>query len=240
MAGRIAFKTTRPTYARYRDSIHAGLVAALRKCGATDEMVIGPRAAPWTFAVEGTATAKNTRIRSITISTPDERLGQAMAAIEPAQIAWTSTNGDSYTFANAERIEGEHPVGPSRTDLLVAFPSSPFVISMPKDPKDLKKKAPFADRIADVDLSKAFSAGLARRMGRPIKIDAIADRLSILEGDGKPTLVRTRKTGGRDLIIPAHATQIRLMGKAEDLYDAYFAGLGEKTRYGFGCPIAIA
>jgi hypothetical protein len=63
------------------------------------------------------------------------------------------------------------------------------------------------------------------------------DPLSALTDGSQPVLVRVRKTGTRDLILPALSVILTLRGEVADVRDAYLAGLGEKTRYGFGCPV---
>ena len=68
----------------------------------------------------------------------------------------------------------------------------------------------------------------------------VQDRLSALTEGATPVLVRVRRSGVRDLILPALSAVLTLGGPAADLRDAYLAGLGEKTRYGFGCPVVLA
>ena len=63
------------------------------------------------------------------------------------------------------------------------------------------------------------------------------DRLSFAAYGTKPRIVTVRKSGSRTIRFPAFQLPMTIEGPHETLATAFFAGLGEKTRYGFGCPM---
>lgn len=232
---RVTLELPRPLRIRYLDSVHAALVTGLRTAGAEGDHVVGPNAAPWTFAISGRSFPGGTiQIGAVTLSTPDPSLGEAMLRLDPASIRVRSSNGDIVDLTGAALRPVALPLLPDQDSIVVGF-ASPFLLSE----RGAAKKA-YARSLAGLDLSAAFSAGLSRRLRREVRLHVVQDRLSALTEGAAPVLVRVRRTGLRDLILPALSAVLTLSGTAADLRDAYLAGLGEKTRYGFGCPVALA
>lgn len=231
---RVTLDLPRPVQIRYLDTVHAGLVTALRRAGAEEQRVIGEAAAPWTFAISGHAFAGGrVRVDSITLSTPDPALGAAMLRINGADACVRSSNGDVLDLTGATCRPVPVPLHPEQDQIAIGF-ASPFLVS------ERGPKKTYARSLAGLDLSAAFSAGLSRRLGRPVALQVAQDRLSAMTDGAEPKLIRVRRSGTRDLILPALSAVLTLCGKPADLRDAYLAGLGEKTRYGFGCPTALA
>jgi CRISPR-associated endoribonuclease Cas6 len=232
---RVILELASPLRIRYRDSLHAALVTAFRAGGLAEETVIGPTAASWTFAMEGRSFAGGgSRIHQVMISTTDRALGDSLVRLDPATIRYASSNGDLVDFAGAQLRPEPLPLHAGQDMLTVGF-ASPFLITE----RGAAKKG-YARCVAGLDLSAAFSIGLSRRLRRSVHLEAIPDSLSALTDGAKPVLVRVRKCGTRDLILPALSVILTLRGEAADLRDAYLGGLGEKTRYGFGCPVVLA
>lgn len=232
---RVCLELTSPLRIRYRDSLHAALVTALRASGAAEETVIGPAAAPWTFAMEGQSFAGGgSRIHRVTISTADPALDEILPRLDPAAVRHVSTNGDRIDLRDASLRAEPLPLHAGQDMLTVRF-ASPFLVA----DRGAAKKS-YCRCVAGIDLSAAFSTGLSRRLRRPVRIEAIPDPLSARTDGAQPVLVRVRKSGTRDLILPALSVILTLRGAAADLRDAYLGGLGEKTRYGFGCPMVLA
>jgi len=232
---RVTIDLSRPLRLRYRDSLHAALVSGLRAGGAPEALVIGLAAAPWTFATTGISYPGGmTVIRSVTLSTSDPTLGAHLLKLDPATVRHISTNGDKPDCAGGTLRVDPLPFLPGQDSLTVGF-ASPFLISV----REAAIKS-YARAIAGLDLSAAFSAGLSRRLHREVRLSVAPDRLSAATDGARPILVRVRKSGGRDLILPALSAVLTLHGPPADLRDAYLGGLGEKTRYGFGCPLVLA
>jgi len=232
---RVTLTLQRPFRIRYRDSVHAALVTGLRAAGAEEAQVIGPHAAPWTFAIDARSfTGGVTLVRAITISTSDEKMGEVLLRLDPAAIRCRSSNGDVIDLSAAVLQPLMLPLAPDQDHVAVSF-ASPFLVS-----EQGSAKKTYARSTAGLDLSAAFSAGLSRRLGRPVYLHVAQDRLSAMTDGAAPILVRVRKSGLRDLILPALSAILTLRGSAQDVRDGYLAGLGEKTRYGFGCPMVLA
>ena len=232
---RVTLQLPRPLRVRYLDSVHAALVTGLRMAGVEGDRIIGPDAAPWTFAISGRCFRGGTiQFGAVTLSTSDPTLGEAMLRIDPATVRAWSSNGDVVDLAGAALQPVAIPLMPDQDRIAVGF-ASPFLVSEHGSAKKV-----YARALAGLDLSAAFSAGLSRRLRREARLHVAQDRLSALTEGAAPVLVRVRRTGSRDLILPALSTVLTLSGRPADLRDAYLAGLGEKTRYGFGCPVALA
>jgi hypothetical protein len=231
---RVTLDLPRPVQFRYLDTMHAALVTALRRAGAEEHQVIGTAAAAWTFAISGRSFAGGRiRVDSVTLSTPDPALGAAMLRINGADARVHSSNGDVLDLTGLTCRPVPVPLHPDQDRIAIGF-ASPFLVS------ERGTKKTYARSLAGLDLSAAFSAGLSRRLRRPVSLQVEQDRLSAATDGAAPTLVRVRRSGTRDLILPALSAVLTLCGKPADLRDAYLAGLGEKTRYGFGCPAALA
>lgn len=232
---RVTIELSRPIKLRYRDSVHAALVIGLRAAGAPEKLLIGVDAAPWTFATNGMSYPGGTTvIRLIILSTSSPELGAYFLKLDPACVRHESSNGDKPDCTGGTLHVEQLPFHPEQDSLTIGF-ASPFLIS----DREASTKS-YARAVLGLDLSAAFSAGLSRRLGRDVRLQVTPDRLSAATDGAQPILVRVRKSRGRDLILPALSTVLTLQGQSSDLQDAYFGGLGEKTRYGFGCPLVLA
>lgn len=226
-----ALKGPRQRY-QFLDSIHAAIISGWTLSGVKPEDVIGESARPWTFApVQYSKVGGESHVSGLTISTPDPFLSEALVKMEAHAISARSCNGDVITFAGAEKKMLDDPITDAHSEISLCF-ASPFVVMKPKEGRT---KTEFADALSGLDLSAAFSAGLSKRAGRAVIVEVGVDGLT-LATDGKPRHVYTRRQKGRRVTVPAFALPLTLRGSAEDLRFAYFAGLGAKTRNGFGCP----
>ncbi len=231
---RLTLLLARPARFRYLDTVHAALVTALRRAGAAEDQILGEAAAPWTFATSGHGFPGGTiRIDAVTLSTPDPALGALMTRLDGHHAPIRSINGDELDFSGAGTRPDPVSLHPDQDSLTVGF-ASPFLLSSRRPDKR------YLRTLAGIDLSAAFSAGLSRRLHRPVLLQVEQDRLSAVTDGAIPHLVRVRRSGTRDLILPALSAVLTLRGRPADLRDAFLAGLGEKTRYGFGCPAALA
>jgi CRISPR-associated endoribonuclease Cas6 len=120
--------------------------------------------------------------------------------------------------------------------LAICF-ASPFLLSQPRANRASGKG--YVEDIRGQDLSLAFSRGLTRRLGRQVDIQVAIDPLSLATDGARPRIVSLRKAANRKVMVPAFSVQMTLRGTTDDLRAAYYAGLGEKTRYGFGCPATL-
>lgn len=221
---------------RYLDSIHAGVITAMKAADLPPDLVIGPNARPWTFATKGFAQKGGKLfLKGITISTCDSNIAEGLRRLNPADIRHQSSNGDKIDLTGARKIVISDPIINGQEAISICF-ASPFVLSQARL-SDNPAKA-YAVSLAGLNLSEAFSSGLTRRLGHPVTLDVHADPLS-LAIDGKPRIVSLRAAPNRRVTIPAFSMLLTLRGTTDDLRAAYFGGLGEKTRYGFGCAATL-
>jgi CRISPR/Cas system endoribonuclease Cas6 (RAMP superfamily) len=218
---------------RYTDSIHRAIVGALAAAGATTDELVGMGAKPWTFAAQGEGLhGERSVLRYLTISTSDSRLSEILEKIDAAKIVSGLTNGDIVDCAGASVSFLTARGLPIHDALAVNF-ASPFIVSKRKETKSATEHL---TSLKDADLSAAFSYGLSRRIGRPIELRVTVDRLSLATYGDSPRRVNVRKARGKTVFLPAFQIPLTLEGPDRDIAAAFFAGLGEKTRYGFGCP----
>ena len=128
-----------------------------------------------------------------------------------------------------------NPVCDGQEELAVCF-ASPFLLSRGKTSGNPDKC--YVNCLVGMDLSAAFSKGLTRRLKRKVELNVQADPLS-LALSGKPRIISVRRAPNRLVTVPAFSIMLTLRGSTDDIRAAYFAGLGEKTRYGFGCAATL-
>ncbi|MGH6815420.1 MAG: CRISPR-associated endoribonuclease Cas6 [Hyphomicrobiaceae bacterium] len=223
----------RPQAYEFTDAVHAAIVQALTRSGIPAARLIGVAAAPWTFGIGGRRIARKlSTLRTLTISTTDAEIGDAFRRLEPDAMSRPGSQ-PPLDFSTARKTLPFRPAfGP---EALFYF-ASPFVVSI--GPKTVRTKTQHATTLSGIDLSAAFSRGLSRRLGRDVGLDVAVDPLTLRTEGAAPRVVPVRRTPGRrDIYFPAFALPLTVRGRPEDIEAAYFAGLGEKTRYGFGCPI---
>ena len=229
---RFAFKKIRPRF-RFLDTVNAALVSGLVEAGVASEKVVGREAGPWTFAVKGFSKRGGVTIMSgLTVSTPDSEIAHALAKLDPQATRTKSSNGDELDFAGADiDVELRLP-HEGVSELAVAF-GSPFAIMKPKTGRS---KTCFHDDLTGVDLSAALRASVSARAGKELDLEFFVDPLT-LAVNGRPRFVSTRFVRNRRILIPAFSMPLTMRGRPEDIRFTYFAGVGAKTRGGFGCPV---
>ncbi len=231
---RIFITPSRRVRFRFLDSLHAALVEGLVHTGlVTGDMLVGHTAHPWTFACFGWTRRGGLRTLSgLLLSSTCDRISSAFGTLDPARIRKTSSNGDVLNLEGANKRQDVHLPVPSARELCVTFPGR-FVLTFPKVKRD---RSSFVRSPTDTDFPAALKAGLDRRAGRTLDLEIGIDPLTLAtNGDAVP--VALRKTGDRRILVPAFDMPVTLRGDPEDLAWAFHAGLGAKTRQGFGCPV---
>jgi CRISPR-associated endoribonuclease Cas6 len=226
---RVTATAERPTPYVYRDSIHAAVIAALHAAGARSEDLVGTTAKPWTFSPVQSLQAGRILLKGVTISTSDVDLGRFVSRIKSEDILWNSQNGDRIDFGRGLVTSFKNPVPHDGGKMQVYF-ASPFVVSNRASSEGKK----WVEDLKDVNLSEAFSSGLSRRHGRPVDIKVSVDDFTMRVASHRSAIIAVRQSGSRKVTIPGFFLNAEIEGNREDLMAAYFSGLGEKTRYGFG------
>lgn len=213
---------------RHLDILHDALVAAWTAQGIPAEDVIGPAARPWNFAPLGFHRGKIGRVHTLVVTTPAPELAGALDRMRPEDIRYArAKTGEVVEFGASRKSEEPPPVAPRQGTLGVLL-LSPLALRRP----DRR----WHGDLAQVDLDAAINARLSRLAGRPVALQIQADSLYLRANPRHSVLVSLKggHEGNSGFVIGMQAPLV-LAGGDEDLQLAWFAGLGEKTRNGFGC-----
>lgn len=227
---RYRFSLPRGEFAEYRylDLLHDALVTAWTKQGFASEKICGPNALPWNFAVLGFHRGSVGKAHTLVVSTPSPELADALDRLDPADIRYVrAATGEFVNFDSATKFEDPCPILPGQYVLSV-FLLSPLAIRR-------------ADRrwhmcLSDVDLDAAINTRLSRIAGRPVNLRIQPDSLYLRANPRHSVLVHLKGgTDGRQSFVIGMQAPLVIAGSDEELRLAWYAGLGEKTRNGFGC-----
>jgi CRISPR-associated endoribonuclease Cas6 len=91
-------------------------------------------------------------------------------------------------------------------------------------------------RLDQVDLAAVANARLGKIAGRVVALTVQPDSLYLRANPDHSVLVSIKRMhNGRAAFVIGMQAPLVLAGSREDLLLAWYAGLGEKTRNGFGC-----
>lgn len=211
--------------------MNAAVVAGLAAAGAPSATMVGPKAEPWTFGVKGYSVRGGEMVTTaVLISSPSEIIAGAVEKLHVGDIAVQSRNGDAFALAGGRKHQLlEAPV---QDVALLAF-QSPFAL---KRRPGQRSDGDWIDRLEDVDIDSALRRGLEVRAGRSLDVTFEVDALSRVTAVKRKVSLRVDRSG-RKVFVPAFSTPMAMRGTPTDVRFAYLAGLGAKTRAGFGCPI---
>ncbi|OQY54130.1 MAG: CRISPR-associated protein Cas6 [Candidatus Parabeggiatoa sp. nov. 2] len=235
---------------KYLDILHDALVNAWRKAGATSEQITGMNALPWNFAALGGQNKRGKMVHTLIVSTPDATLAKILRCLNPADIRYTrASTVEHVDFAGAQITIEDDPILPNQNALGVLM-LSPLAIRQrqgkisPPSPKE--EPPPFRKggqgriywhtHLGECDLSAAINHRLSRIAGRDIQLQVQPDNLYIRCNPDHSVLVPIKQMRqGKNAFVIGMSAPLVLMGCENDLRFAWYAGLGEKTRNGFGC-----
>lgn len=218
---------------RNMDILHDAIVNAWICAGAASEMVTGYHARPWNFAALGWRRRQESRVHTLVISTPDPDLSVFMGKFNAENAVYArAKTAEAVDFSRAEISVEPDPVAPGQTAIGVLM-LSPLAISLMNKGK---KGHRWHSNLGDVDLSKAVNHRLSRITGRKVSLEVQADRLYLRANPKHDVLIPVKEfpKGKRAFVIGMKAPLV-LSGSEADLRLAWYAGIGEKTRGGFGC-----
>lgn len=218
----------------HHDLLHDALINALIAAGAKREDIIGHRAKPWTFAPLGWHQGHKGMAYGLTISTADMELARVLTRLDPAQVVKRRWNASSVNFHAAQLHIEPDPILAGQTQLGCLM-LSPLVLrdqhhqgSGKRWHKDLSK--------LDTQLSQIINHKLSLQAGREVNLQIHPDSLYLRANPKHSVLVNLKvfENGSKSFVIGMQAPLL-LAGSEEDLRLAWYAGIGEKTRTGFGC-----
>lgn len=213
----------------YQDLIHDALINAWCAAGAKPEEVIGAQAKPWVFAPLGFHRAAGNSLHTLVVSTPDPLLSSYLQRLDPQRIRKVRViTAEAIDLAAAMPVPEPDPIAPQQGRLQVLL-LSPLAIRLPDTHR-------WATDFTSLDLTAAINSRLSRLAGRPVQLTVTPDALYLRANPSHTVMVPVKRmaNGQRSFVIGLTAP-LTLEGNDADLTLAWYAGLGEKNRNGFGC-----
>lgn len=214
-----------------RDLIHDAAINMLIKAGAKKDSLIGRTAAVWSASA---MFVKKSEVRGfyqtneVVISTTDPEITKILLSSKLSNFKASKSNPDEAINLSDWVAEVEECPVINDADTLNVVCASPVVIS--KRNSDRKRWVLSPD---DTNITDAVNARLSKLSGRNVDISIKPDT-SYLSRRANPSVKTVFKAGERPSIVHGMMFPMTLNGSAEDLELAWYCGLGEKTRLGYG------
>lgn len=217
-------------YSHY-DLLHDALINAWIDAGASPDMVIGFEAFQWNFAALGYHKNKDGYAHTLVVSTPSQILAEVLRNMDVAAIRkMRGHSGETVNFAGAT-ISTDADMIPPQQGIMNMLLLSPVLI---QDRSQQKKR--WYKNFNDVDLAAAVNHRLSRLANRSVNLMIQPDSLYLRANPKHSVCVNLKHfSNGRKSFVIALQAPLVLAGSEEDLRLAWYAGIGEKTRSGFGC-----
>jgi CRISPR-associated endoribonuclease Cas6 len=192
---------------------------------------MGHTAGIWNFAALGYHQNKMGVVHSLIVSTPDPELAQSLRKIKPSNIQKTRGYSQEHINFSAATIKQEADCIPPNEGILSVLLLSPIVVQDRN--ADSKRWHTDFNQFA---LADAVNHRLSRLAKRPIHLMVQADPLYLRANPKHSVYINLKHyaNGQRDFVLGMQAPLI-LAGSEADLRFAWYAGIGEKNRNGFGC-----
>jgi len=231
---RIRISLPKRQYAHYRhlDLLHDALINAWSAAGAHIDQVLGLQAAPWTFAALGGRRGNEGWVHSLVVSTSDPALGRCLTQFDPAAVRQTrAITAETVNFSEAHMTPEPDPIPPEQGAIGVLL-LSPLVISE----RNPGSRPRWQKHLQNFDVAAAINARLSRLAGRTVSLHIEPDSLYLRANPKHSVLVSLKRTpNGQHAFVIGMMAPLVLAGSEQDLQLAWYAGIGEKTRNGFGC-----
>lgn len=219
--------------ARYRhlDLLHDALINAWTTAGAPAEQVLGIGARPWNFAALGWHRGDRNEVHTLVVSTPDPDLATRLSTLESGQIRQARASTAEQVDFSAARISPEPDPIPPGEGVLSLLLLAPLAVSI-----RAKGEKRWHTDLTQIDLAAVINHRLSQLAGRPVTLQAQADTLYLRANPVHATRVYIKQLpDGRRVFVMGMRAPLVLAGTEDDLRLAWYAGIGEKTRNGFGC-----
>lgn len=229
---RIRLTLPRPLTQTYthQDLIHDAIINGLETAGCNASDLMGLNARFWTFAPIGWHNGHQGFVHSLIISTSDLDIARALTRLKPETLTQRRWNGETLSFAGAQLTIEPDPIFPQQTQL-AGLLLSPLVLQTKQGTgkqwcKDLN----------NLDLSEIISRKLSAKAGRLIQLTIQPDSLYLRANPKHSVLVNLKHfPNGQKSFVIGMQVPLLIQGREDDLRFAWYAGIGEKTRNGFGC-----
>lgn len=218
----------------HHDLIHDALINALLAAGADSNEVIGYKAKPWTFSPLGWHRGHKGLAHGLVVSTADSGLARVLSRLDPAQVTKRRWDAGSVNFAGATVQIEPDPILPGQSQLGCLMLSPLLLQEQNHGGKGKRWHRSLTD--LGEDLSGIINRKLSFVAERDVQLAIHPDSLYLRANPKHSVLVNLKvfKDGRKSFVIGMQAP-ILLEGSEEDLRLAWYAGIGEKTRSGFGC-----
>lgn len=212
------------------DLIHDALVNAWIAAGATPKMIIGAKALPWNFAPLGKHYDFGNRLHTLVVSAGHPDLVRYLAAMNPAEVCKDRRHTKEHVdFSKAMVQVDPDPIARKQGHLKILL-LSPLAI------RTRTSKKHWHVDMHEAPLTKAVNTRLSRLSERTVQLEVIPDRLYLRANPKHSVLIHLKRfPNGKTSFAIGMTAPLTLAGSDEDLRLAWYAGLGEKTRNGFGC-----
>jgi CRISPR-associated endoribonuclease Cas6 len=217
---------------RHLDLLHDALINAWTAAGATIKQVYGASAFPWNFAALGKTGHIDKIVHTLIVSTPAPTLTKYLRDFKPQDIHYARASTiEVVDFAEAKITLEDDPICPQQNALGVLL-LSPLAI---RDNTVAGSKR-WHKHLGQFDLSAAINHRLSRLAERDIQLQVHPDSLYVRWNPDHAVLVPVKEMpNGKKAFVIGMSAPLVLQGSDVDLRFAWYAGLGEKTRNGFGC-----
>lgn len=221
--------TPAQTYS-HQDLLHDALINGLEASGCDPTHLMGMNAKLWTFAPLGWHRGHTGYVHTLIVSTTEPVIARALTRLKPETITQRRWNGEFINFAGAHLSIEPDPLLPQQTQLACLL-LSPLVL---QESKQNNKR--WCKDLSILNLSEIISRKLSAKAKRDIQLKVLPDSLYLKAYPEHSVLVQLKKfkNNNQSFVIGMQAPLL-LEGSEEDLRFAWYAGIGEKTRNGFGC-----
>lgn len=225
-------KTEKSQTYNHQDIIHDAIVNAWEKAGLESQFITGKQAKNWHFAPLGFHRGHQGYVHSLVISTPDPVLGNMLTRFKPENLVKRRWDEHFINFSHA-KIEFEpDPIFPQQKELSCLL-LSPLVFKN-RDQSSKNKKIWHKDILQCTDLHQRINQRLSKIANREVNLTITPDPLYLRINPEHSALIQLKQGKYKNFVIGMQFPLV-LQGSEDDLRLAWYAGLGEKTRNGFGC-----
>jgi CRISPR-associated endoribonuclease Cas6 len=216
---------------RYYDILHDALINAWIAAGAKSHEVIGVSALLWNFAALGQHEKQQGNVHTLIVATPDKTLAAYLARFEVKHIRYIRALTEEFVDFSAAKIYQEvDPIVTNQKNLGVVL-LSPLAIQ-----KRGCKPRQWHEKLQEVDVSSAVNYRLSRLAQRKVELTIYPDSLHLRINPKHGVSVKTKRMKGKkEVFVIGMQAPLLLIGSDDDLRMAWYAGIGEKNRNGFGC-----
>jgi CRISPR-associated endoribonuclease Cas6 len=229
----------RKIFYRNTDLIKDAAINMMLAAGAPASLLSGMEARHWSagavFAGKVGQDKMQRRATEVIVSTIDPDIAGFLMRSKAEDFRKVQpATSESIDLSGASITADLDPVIPGMTNFLECLCLTPICISR----KGESAKRKWHDSVLDVDIGAAVNARLSRIAGRTVALGLTPDDEYIESHDRHSVLVSYKETPGPGGLCPALVSALSfpflLYGSSDDLKLAWYAGLGERNRQGFG------